>query len=185
MFFIDAASDAAEEQPDEAPSAAPTQVNGFRLMNELGEKIEAMNTTTGSGGNNRERRKSDTESIHSDKQVKEWIEDHQHQRDQRPINYRSQSTTSDTLRSKSENNVNKPKAGPPPVAPKPRTTSTSGGGGVEMVNGGGGARGTEITLNRNSNEGFGFVIMSSPSSKGSVIGKFNFIDRSCFCNTCS
>ena len=123
-------------------------------MNELGEKIEAMNTP------GRERRKSDTESIHSDKQVQEWIEDHQHQRDQRPRDPYRGTSQADSLRSKSEGNINKAKTGPPPVAPKPKI----GKPGVSS--------GTEITLSRNSNEGFGFVIMSSPSSKGSVIGKF-------------
>ena len=116
-------------------------------MNELGEKIEAKNMP-------RERRKSDTESIQSDKQVKEWIEDHQQQRDQRPRDPYRGTNQADSLRSKSESNINKSKTGPPPVAPKPPS----------------GGKGNEITLTRNSNEGFGFVIMSSPSSKGSVIG---------------
>ena len=47
------------------------------------------------------------------------------------------------------------RAKPPPVAPKPKILQ-------KPVK--------EITLTRNFNEGFGFVIFSAPNVKGSVIG---------------
>lgn len=108
--------------------------------------------------NLRERRKSDTESINSDKQVAEWIEDTQRARTNKP--YREQADRkqqADSLRSKSESSIStqgRPKSCPPPIAPKPPAMSSK-----------------EVVLNRNANEGFGFVIMSSPVSKGSVIGR--------------
>ena len=52
------------------------------------------------------------------------------------------------------------RAKPPPVAPKPKVAQ-------KPVK--------EITLNRNPNEGFGFVIISSQNSKGSVIGMSQFV----------
>ena len=45
---------------------------------------------------------------------------------------------------------------PPPVAPKPKTLQKPA---------------KEVYLSRHENEGFGFVIMSSQNSKGSIIGK--------------
>lgn len=105
-----------------------------------------------------ERRKSDTESVNSDKQVAEWIEDQQRARTNKP--YREQhekQQQADSLRSKSESNITgtgRPKSCPPPIAPKPSMMSSK-----------------VVILNRNANEGFGFVIISSPVAKGSVIGK--------------
>ena len=112
--------------------------------------------------NNRERRKSDTESINSDKQVADWIEDTQRARNTKPYreNNERKMQQADSLRSKSESSINttgRPKSCPPPIAPKPSAMSSK-----------------EVILNRSANEGFGFVIMSSPISKGSVIGKFVF-----------
>ena len=52
------------------------------------------------------------------------------------------------------------KAKPPPIAPKPKVAQ-------KPVK--------EITLNRSPNEGFGFVIISSQNSKGSVIGMSHFV----------
>lgn len=116
-----------------------------RLINDLGESVPSAASHT------RDRRKSDSESVHSDKQVAEWIEDQQRPRNTKP--YRE--FQANGLRSKSESNLGgRPKSCPPPVAPKPMKTNSK-----------------EVLLSRNSNEGFGFVIMSSPSSNGSVIGR--------------
>lgn len=106
----------------------------------------------------RERPKSDTESVNSDKQVAEWIENQQRNRTNKP--YREQQEKqlqADSLRSKSESNIlgtGRPKSCPPPIAPKPSLMSSK-----------------MVILNRNANEGFGFVIISSPVAKGSVIGE--------------
>ena len=139
------------DECDATKSAANKEVNGNHLKNKLGEKIELRKAPC-------EQLKSDTESIQLDNQVKEWIEDHQQQRDQRPRDpYRG--TQVEALMSKIESNITKSKPVPPPIAPKPKPTTTTS---MKPHN--------EITLSRNANEEFGFVIKSSPSSEGSVIG---------------
>lgn len=52
------------------------------------------------------------------------------------------------------------RAKPPPVAPKPKVAQKPT---------------KEVVLNRNFNEGFGFVIFSAQNVKGSVIGWFIFV----------
>ena len=118
-------------------------------MNDRGESIPSTPTQS------RDRAKSETESINSDKQVAEWIEDQQRPRNTHP--YRDNQVNG--LRSKSESNLinSRPKSCPPPVAPKPSLNTMN-------------RSSVEIALSRNANEGFGFVIMSAPSSTGSVIG---------------
>lgn len=114
----------------------------------------------------RERRKSDTESVNSDKQVAEWIEDQQRNRTNKPYREpQEKQQQANSLRSKSESNIvgnARPKSCPPPIAPKPSMMSSK-----------------KVILNRNANEGFGFVIISSASSNGSVIGKFHSIFLIC------
>jgi len=120
------------------------------------EKPISTPEITTSALNSRERRKSDTESINSDKQVADWIEDTQRARNNKPYREHDRNKQADSLRSKSESSLaigGRPKSCPPPIAPKPSAMSSK-----------------EVILNRSANEGFGFVIMSSPISKGSVIG---------------
>ena len=143
LVSIETASQQDNNSVDKNEQPYANNTAPVRLMNELGESIP----TTAS----HERRKSDSESVHSDKQVAEWIEDQQ-----RPRNLYNDAQAN-SLRSKSESNIaSRPKSAPPPVAPKPKTPKFK-----------------EVILSRNANEGFGFVIMSSPSSNGSVIGIFS------------
>ena len=130
------------------------------LSKQNSQPIPSATTSAANNGNAfHERRKSDTESVNSDKQVADWIEDQQRTRTNKPYREQQdrQQQQADSLRSKSESNIvgaGRPKSCPPPIAPKPSAMSSK-----------------QIVLNRTANEGFGFVIISSPVAKGSVIGK--------------
>ena len=114
--------------------------SAFRVVNDRGENLDSIE---------HDLRKSDSGSIHSDKHVAEWTEGQRGPRDFQP--YQSGNRGDSSL-------TNRPKSCPPPVKPKPVIGSKIRSNNIK-----------EIKLSQNINEGFGFVIMSNPSSNGSVI----------------
>ena len=114
--------------------------SAFRVVNDRGENLDSID---------HDLRKSDSGSIHSDKHVAEWIEGQRGPRDFQP--YQSGNRGDSSL-------TNRPKSCPPSVKPKPVIGSKIRSNNIK-----------EIKLSQNINEGFGFVIMSNPSSNGSVI----------------
>ncbi|XP_065656846.1 membrane-associated guanylate kinase, WW and PDZ domain-containing protein 1 isoform X3 [Hydra vulgaris] len=97
-----------------------------------------------------ERARSDNESVHSDK-VEEWLEDQHNPRNAYRNSQPMANIQAVSNRSKSEMNLSTK-----PALPIVTTKLQK-----EKI----------VNLSRTQNEGFGFVIMSSPSSNDSVIGR--------------